>query len=162
MVASVLHRELIHWLNPAEDKPIYLSFLHQPIGDGMQMQDPQLQQTKAGTLKAVCWVHRQHAPSLVRGHGTLPGAGINPASRSPASPHKSLTGDSRDACSPALPPTAAQAGLPQDLDAQDPWCPAPCRRGTALHRWCPPSTFCQAETRSSCFLYPGTGRGTTN
>lgn len=49
------------------------------------MQKPQAQQVKAGSLKVVSWVCKQHTPSLVRGLGALPGPGINPASLSPAS-----------------------------------------------------------------------------
>lgn len=84
------------------------------------MEEPQLQQAKAGILKAVSSVRRQRAPSLVRGLGTLPGANINTTSCSPASQHQGLTGDSKDVCSLVLPPVAAKAGLVLELDAQDP------------------------------------------
>ena len=92
------------------------------------MEEPQLQQAKAGSLKTVSWVCRQHAPRLVPGLGTPPGADINPTSRSPASQHQGLTGDSKDVGSSVLPPAAAKAGLVQEPDAEDPWHTA-CAKG---------------------------------
>lgn len=84
------------------------------------MEEPQLQHLKAGILKAVSWVRRQHGPSLDHGLGTPLGADINPTSHSLASQHQGLTGDSKDVCSLVLPPMAAKAGLVQELSSQDP------------------------------------------
>lgn len=120
-VVGIPYRELTHSIQWKTFTPISLSFLQQPIGDGVQTKDSQLQHAKAGGLKAVSWVRRQHAPSLAHGIGTPPGADINPTSRSPASQHQGLTGDSKDVCSLILYPMAGKAGLVQELCAQDLW-----------------------------------------
>lgn len=124
-----------------------LSSLHKPTWDSVQVEEPQLQQGKAGSLKAGSWVHRQHGPSLVHGLGTPSGSDFNPTLHSPASHHQSFAGDSRDMCSSVLLPAAAKAGLVQELGAQDLWHN---QRDTTVHQWHMPSTFCQAQTRSSC------------